>query len=347
MIEIRPDPKHPHGGFAEVTIQGTVATTDPVMLSVYNSYQQKWLSDAGWQPNKALLAARVAEQDGDTLRLVIGPDIVNHIEEDTPIRLEIGGSGWDAYWPDDINAGPDEAVVGDIGGTGLAAEAKKPTVIKALPTEEAPQTALTDAIEIPQKPEVPTGTEENDQSGLSKDNARTSRQPLVIAGIVALLALAAVAYFLFLRFDPESVVETAPMIQPKPEQVADDDTCNMSTLSTQQGDGFSALAVQIRTCGGKVSADNALRLVEQAAVANDADALALFGVLYDSAVTDDAIEGTIGLTFSDAPARAAGYYARAVAAGSQDAPARLKAVCLRLLLKSDTLSNSAREDYCS
>jgi len=58
-----------------------------------------------------------------------------------------------------------------------------------------------------------------------------------------------------------------------------------------------------------------------------------------------AIEGTIGLTFADAPARAAEYYARAIAAGSQNAPERLQAICRRLLLRTDTLSASAREDY--
>ena len=82
------------------------------------------------------------------------------------------------------------------------------------------------------------------------------------------------------------------------------------------------------------------------AAANDPAALALFGALYDNGVTDAAIEDQIGLTFTDDPARAADYYARAIAAGSQDAPPRLQAVCRRLLLKTDTLSQSAREDHC-
>ncbi|WP_299628893.1 hypothetical protein [uncultured Tateyamaria sp.] len=350
MLSITPDPKRPRGGFAELKIDGAQASGDPVTLSIYNSYQQKWLGPEGWQPGKADLAARSARQEGGTLVLILGPDIVNQIEEDTPIRIEMGGEGWDTYWPDDINAGPDEAVVGEIGGTGLAPDVKKPTVVKELdpdPIEEEEEdtgsaTTLEEDMPEDDLDEIIDGEDEYEE-----EPRRKSRLPELLGGLV-LLAIIAVALFFFLLKPAEEVATPAPApTPPAPAPVVAQGTCGMDTLSAAQGDGFGALADKIRGCGGDLSADNALSLVEQATAANDPAALDLFGVLYDSTVTDEAIEGTIGLTFSDNPARAADYYARAVAAGSTDAPARLQAVCRRLLLKSDTLSQSARDEHCS
>ena len=78
MIEIKPDPKHPRGGFAELSIPGA-AGGDPVTVAVYNSYQQKWLGPEGWQPNRVEITARAETQAGETLREIVGTDIVNNI----------------------------------------------------------------------------------------------------------------------------------------------------------------------------------------------------------------------------------------------------------------------------
>ena len=111
-------------------------------------------------------------------------------------------------------------------------------------------------------------------------------------------------------------------------------------------DGFKALAAQLRTCGSEVTIDDALTFVERASAANDPDALALFGALYDTGVKDEPIKTDIGLNLGDNAARAAEYYARAKEAGSEEGATRLTAVCRGLLLKSDTLSQSAHEDFC-
>lgn len=344
VVSITPDPKHPRGGFAALTISGAQATSDPVSLSIFNSYQQKWLGPGGWQPGQADLIARQAHQDGDTLHLILGPDIVNNIEEDTPIRIEIGDNSWDTYWPDDINAGPDEAVVGDIGGTGSAPDVKKPTVVKELPSDPPdPEPSLEDSsADVDTTLESNLSSQEfNKEDQKDDDGKGKSRLPLILGAIAAVLVACVALYFFVLQpGDTEEPVQQAVVT---PEL----DLCGLETLSAQQGSSFADLASKIRDCGGDVSADNALLLVEKAAAANDAYALDLFGILYDNTITDAAIENTIGLTFNDDPARAADYYARAVAAGSTEAPARLQAVCRRLLLKSDTLSQSAREDHCS
>lgn len=331
-----------------MTIEGARATTDPVLVSVYNSYQQKWLGPSGWQPNKAEMPARAATQDGDRLRLIVGPDIVNQIEEDTPIRIEVGGTGWDTYWPDDINAGPDEAVVGDIGGTGAAPVAKKPTAEIVEHDPEPLDDALTETDSAEVEEDAGDYDDEDDEGeeawDTEDDTERRPRWKLLLALMTALVLAAVVANYLLFGMDPEPAPQPGP--DPDRTTVVQPDGCQPDDLAALQNDGFSAVAGKIRDCGSSLTADNALRYVEQGAAANDPEALALFGALYDNGVTDDAIEGTIGLTFSDAPARAAEYYARAVAAGSDTAKTRLEAVCRRLLLKSDTLSQSAREDYC-
>lgn len=345
MIEIRPDPKHPRGGFAEVTIDGASAPDGPVLVSVFNSYQQKWLGPGGWQANRAELPARSAVQEGGALRLILGPDVVNQIEEDTPIRLEVGAQSWDTYWPDDINAGPDEAVVGDIGGTGHEPEAKSPTTVAAPPPPTPEEETLSGAAAAEEDAD---DDEEFDDEEYEEDNEprRQSILPVILGGLVLAAALAVLAfYFLFQPGDdatPAPRPETAAA--PAPEPAADD--CAANAVGALQSGGFAPVAGKVRDCGNSLSADSVLGFVEKASAANDPDALNLFGALYDSGVTDEVIETTIGLSFSDQPARAAEYYARAVSAGSTEAATRLQAVCRRLLLNSDTLSQSAREDYC-
>lgn len=345
MIEIRPDPRHPHGGFAELTISGAVAESDPVTVAVFNSYQQKWLSPEGWQANKATIPARSASQEGDVLRLIVGPEIVNQIEEDTPIRVEVGAGSWDTYWPDDINAGPDEAIIGDIGGTGATPESKAPTVMVAAPEADSSETVLS-ATETAEDED--SGSQEED-SGAEENTGGEgkSRSIGVMAGIAALVLLLGGGAYFFLSGADDAEPDATETAIVEPEQNAPaNDPCEQSQLAELSSQGFTTLASKIRECGSSVSADNALGFVEKAANSGDADALALFGALYDATVTDDVIEGQIGLTFPDQPSRAAEYYSRAAAAGSEQATSNLTAICNRLRLKSDTLSQSALEDYC-
>lgn len=345
MIEIRPDPKHPRGGFAEITIAGATAEADPVEVAVFNSYQQKWLGPEGWQANRATIPAREAAADGDGLRLIVGPEIVNRIEEDTPIRVEIGSDSWDTYWPDDINAGPDEAIIGGIGGTGTTPGAKAPTVMVAQPDPVAPPKSELSATESEQDPEEETDADLDDDDEI--ETAEDKKSPMAMIAGIALLALlvAGGAYFMLGREDaPEetAVVATAPV----PEPTTGADSCAVDQVAALSGQGFGAVADKMRECGNALSPDSALGLVEQAANSGDAEALNLFGSLYDSRVTDDVIEGQIGLSFPDQAPRAAEYYGRAIAAGSTEAEPRLLAVCNRLRLETDTLSQSAYEDYC-
>ena len=343
MIDIRPDPKRPRGGFAEITVSDVAAPDGAVEVTVYNSFLEKWLGPDGWQPNPHGFPTRQAEQDGDSLRLIVGPDIVNQIEEDTPIKIGVCGAEFATYWPDDINHGPDVAIGGDLAGTGSKAQ---PTAPKPITTLTAPdhgsdseassddETATEEPEEAPEDIPVPPVTEE----------PKPSRAGSYAMWAVALLAvIGAAVWFLFLQ-PGEEVAAIEPVTEPEP--VAKTNPCSGDQLQTVASEGFKSLAKQIRTCGADVNVDAALSFVERASAANDPDALALFGALYDSSVKDEPIKTTVGLDLGDNAARAAEYYARAKDAGSEEATNRLTAVCRGLLLKSDTLSQSAHEDYC-
>lgn len=348
MIDIRPDPKRPRGGFAELTISGSTAASDPVEVSVFNSFLEKWLGPDGWQPNIHGFAARQADQDGDTLRLILGPDVVNQIEEDTPIKIGVGGSTWDTYWPDDINHGPDVAIGGDLAGTGAKAMAAAPKPIsKITEPEPAPQPEP----EPIAPDDLDAGLEDKTDTDVDIDTEIETEKPSKASSMamwaIALLAVAGMAaWFLLPQIQQESEQETQQAAAPAPEPDTSTGACGAEQLTSLVSDGFAALAEQLRSCGSDINVDLALGFVERAAATNDPDALALFGALYDPNITGEAIKDDVGLSFGDNPARAAEYYARAKDAGSDEGSQRLTATCRTLALKTDTLSQSAHEDFC-
>ena len=368
MIEIGPDSRHPHGGFAEITISGIEPFDGPVLVSVFNIYQHKWLGTDGWQPNRMTFPARSVEWSGDRLTFTVGPDIVNEMEEDTPIRIGIGELEFETYWPDDVNHGPDDAVVGEIGGTGAIPPPDRPVSVSTSSTaaadpaktetaqadQESADSPLNGPASDSKSPSAvdtaPTAAADPAESETVRDDQESGGRPMrfvLLAAVlaVAIIILAGAAWFFFLREEPEPTSEP-PLPSPAVSETVQLPPCGMESLNELSSEGFSPVADQLRSCGGEVSADNALAFVERAAAANDAAALLLFGMLYDQEVFDEAIEGQIGLTFPDHPALAAEYYARAVAAGSTEAETLLAGVCRRLSLQDDTLSGSAHEDHC-
>ena len=347
MIEIKPDPQRPRGGYAQILVEGVAGAENAAEVAVYDSYQQKWLGPDGWQPGRATLPARQTSLEGTTLRVIVGPDVVNQIEENTPVRIEVAGGSWDTYWPEDINHGPEIALEGDLGGTGARPAPAEPRAAKM---PEAP-------VPTPE-PDVSDATDDDDADMAEADataamagadaDAPPRKSALVPILLVVLLLLAAAGggawYYLNSQDDAPPVVAALPepvvTQQPRPTGPA----CAIEDFASLAG--FSAVLDKMRGCVGDMSPDAALSLVERAAGAGDAEALSLFGALYDGEVTEDGLETEMGLTFTDDPARAAGYYARAALAGAQDGQSRLDGVCTRLSTATDTLSAGAFQDYC-
>lgn len=352
-MDIRPDPERPRGGFAELSLPvSDLPGEPPTEVAVYNSYLQKWLGPGGWQPSRAMIALRQVRQDGERLIMIVGPDVVNHIEEDTPVRIELNGAPFDTYWPDTINEGPDVAFQGDMGAAGAAPVAEGPKLAR-MPKPQAPPPQEHPLAETPPEDETTETGEGPDDDGNDPDRdtgealppkRKASIIPVILGGLV-LLAIGGGYWFYTSRLLPPDPVRPALAPLAVPGSEGQGSACGADRLAAQSGD-FAAMAQTIKGCAGELSPDLALTLIERAAASGDADALTLFGAFYDGDVTDEAIEGQIGLTFADNPARAAEYYARAGQAGSSVAAERLARVCERLALDSGTLAQGAHDDYC-
>lgn len=326
VISIKSDPAHPRGGYAEVTLPEGGTFEDEVQVTVFDNYSERYLGDAGWQASKVMFGPYMLARSGGAPRLIIGPEIVNQIEEYANIKLTVQGVSQDISWPDDIVPAPGAAKIGGI----MSASAK--------PVGEAP--ALTATLPDPE-PEAgpPDAPEPTPEPNLQPAPAPGGIGKLVTAAVVIAVGSAALAYWFAFMQDELAPVETA--VSPA---AVESGPCSADQLGAL--DGFAAQASALRDCGTDASADVALGLVERAAAQNNPDALLLFGTVYDGAVSDPVIEDSIGLTFGDVPATAAEYYARAVAAGSDAAAQNLEALCARMADMTDTLTQGAVADYC-
>ena len=331
-LSVHPDPQHPAGGFAFLELHGGALPDAPVPVAVQEAFGGRWLApqgDAGqggpvWQGTRHDFGPyEVHRHDGaDWVR--IGPEIVDRIEEYTRLRIAVGAQAADVTWPDDVPPRAGAAVSGAIR-----------TVLPAPRPAAAPPS--------PAPPEI-AGTVERDAPGEPAEadeplprSAPRSRAWLAAGLVLALLLAGLGAWVFFPRDDP------AP---PRSEVgAAVPDRCTWPALSALSG-GFGTVEQAIRDCGADVSPDTALRLIETAAARGDSRALLLFGTLYDGTELDARIEKLTGLTFEDEPARAAEYYARALAAGSKPAKDRLSAICARLAGSVLTLDKGAYDDYC-
>ncbi len=339
MINIVPDPKHPSGGFAKITISDVDPFDEPVEVSVFNSYQQKWLGHDGWQPNRVKFPAQTVQWDDRQLTLTVGPELVNAIEEDAPIRIRIGKLEYDTCWPNNINPSPDYAHSGAIGASLDSIQQDPspppPPEIPELPTQLQATETPKPAGNI-QSTETPKPPEHIQSEETPQRFPRPKQLFLVVGSIAAVMILAIAAWFLF---DEEKSITAET-------DDATSSACDNASLNAVVNDELSVITDKLRTCAEDVTTDDALSFVERGVSANRADALLLFGILYDEGVTDDIIEMQIGLTFPDQASLAAEYYSRAIKAGSIEAKSLLQNICGRLALENNTLTRSAHEDYC-
>lgn len=332
MISVRPDPAHPRGGYAELSLPADAVQGDETQVAVFDNYKEQYLGEAGWQPTREMFGPYAVVRDGDQARVIVGPEIVNQMPEYANVKLTVGTVEDVLSWPDEVVPAPGAAKIGGIMGATLKEQVTKGTLTARMP--EPPPAEIDPVIvadPIPQAvaPEPPTLPEAKGKGGL------------MVGLLLLALAVAGVAYW-FMTQQEEAPVAVAP---PAPvAAVEPSDTCGIAYLDALPD--FATAATALRGCGAQVSADTALLLVERAAAAGTAEALLLFGTVYDGAASDAVIEDQIGLTFGDVPATAAEYYARAVTAGSAQAADNLAALCERMSAMTDTLVQGAVTDYC-
>lgn len=339
-LTVHPDPQHPAGGFAFLELPGGSLPDGTVMVAIQDAFGDRWLAPPGdanggvaiakpdWQGERHDFGPyEVHRHDGaDWVR--IGPEIVNRIEEYTPLRIEVNGQAYDVTWPDDVPPRAGAAASGTI----------RPPVAAAVAPPVPPPVSAPPALEPEpdEDPEPPDADPDPDPA-----SAGSRRRIWLMLGLVLLLLAAIAAVWVWT--DRDEPADPARPAAATPD--AGDDTCTYAALAALPG-GFGRAEAALRDCGARVSPETALRLIEDAAARDEAGALLLFGTLYDGDDLDPRIENLIGLSFDDDPAQAAEYYARAVAAGSEPAKDRLSATCARLAVAVTTLEKGAYDDFC-
>lgn len=334
-LSIHPDPQEPAGGYAFLELPDGSLGKAPVHVAVMEVYGSRWLGptangakvaigETNWQGERHDFGPyEVHAHDGvDWVR--IGPEIVNKIEEYTPLRVCVAGQEWDVTWPDDVPPRAGAAVLGGLQSTARTAPQDTGEALVGKPPEPKPDPEpMPDPAPKPPEPQQADSVEDH-------PDPRTRRyiwQPLVLLLIMTVLSV--VGFVWMSDKDPPSVFE-------KP--------CSRAALRAL--DGFGEAEKAIRACGDALSADTVLKIVEDAARKDDPDALLLFGTLYDGSEVDERIENVIGLSFDHDAATAAEYYARAAGAGSELGAVRLQVTCAQLAGSDETLAKGAYDDFC-
>ncbi|MGI3168678.1 hypothetical protein ACRARG_05975 [Pseudooceanicola sp. C21-150M6] len=349
QIEIEADRDHPRGGFARVSLMPAPAAEGPLAVEVKNSFNGQFLGEDGWQPTRVAFGPYPLQSDEDGSYLVLGPEIVDQIEEYTQLELIIAGSSATTSWPDDIAKAPASARRGGIASFSAQGQEKKEDRLKAPVVAPPPPPPPGQGMDDPKTggdetadgsgQEPVEGTDETDET-----SGKSRKAMFAVGGILLLLAALAAAYFLLFKPEPE------PEPTPEPEPVAAvepaPDPCGAEAIEALRGGAFAESRQVLAQCGGAVTPDMALSIVDAAAEGSDAEALTLYGKLYDGTVEDADFEAGIGLTFPAADYSAAEYYSRAVAAGSTEAAGLLEQTCTRLADDTASLAQNALEEYC-
>ena len=289
-----PDPAAPSGGFGYLVADGTDISEASVSVQVCDAYSGRWLgapSDQGlisvddgtWQSEPHTFGPYTAQTQGSEIWIRIGPEIVNKIGEYTPLRITIEGQTADLVWPDDILPRIAQALVGEIRSTATPSpETARPrTVVAEEVVEDDPPT-------------------ENPAEVLD-DEEETPRRSWLIWVLLFAVLTAVAAFYLW----PMEEAEQSTGIAYEPDtETPPANPCSHASIA-EKGGGYLAMEAAVRDCGAKISANEAIRLLEMGVREGSPDALVLFGKIYDVQQKDDLIETTVGLTFEDDPATAA------------------------------------------
>lgn len=339
-LDIRPDPDNAQGGFAVLHLHDPIDAASET-VTIKNAFSGQFLGPDGWQPTTFAFGPYPVVSDAGGSRLIVGPEIVNQIEEYTTLDITVGPVQAQTSWPDDVVASPEAAALGGLATVKAETEADQAPVLKAPQTPSEPNTS--------DEPDTGSPEDDADQDTLSDPTPGTggedtsNKTPLMIGlGVLLLAAIAAAVWFFALR---ETDPEPAPA-PPPPAPAAEPSACSLEALQTAAAVSFDTVMEDISTCGSAVSADDAFTILDSAVRQDTAAALLLFGKMYDGSQTDDLIETRIGLTFTGDDTLAAEYYARAASAGAEAAAPLLSETCARLSQSTETLAQTARESYC-
>lgn len=319
-IEILPDPQKPLGGSAVLRLDGASGLPDAVTLAVYDRTRERWLADQTWQGVPVRFGPYPVTQTADgAASITVGSEIVDHIDEYTPLTLQIGETSVDADWPDTIMVAPGSPPLGRI----LSPDE---TMASLSGTRQAPPRPSPVAPKRDPKPEVPPEPIEEETDEDEEVDRKPSKLPLILGALAVAALVAGGAYYVLSQDggDPVSLCTTAAL----------DATPAADTLD------------RLAQCRSEIDAQTAFRLVERGYRAGDSGATFAMGQLYDGAMQHPLLEGRFALGYPENLANAARYYAKAREAGTEEAAAALAAVCQRAEESTDALVRENVGVYC-
>lgn len=348
-ITVEEDLSSAEGGRAIVWLDVPLGGADPGLVIRRVAGEPENLGRRGWQAGPATLAPESAEDIDGRARIVVGPEICEHLAEDAQIELgvpSVGASGI-VFWP--YVAPASRAERGNslhVERREASAEVRPKTAAAAGPAPVAEQVApMEQASDAP-----PSGAEGPDGAEDIPPPPR-SRWPILAAIALVLLLSAGAAYQFYgpelLAMWPADEGDTVASQenpgagQAGPEAVRE--TGDASDTGAG-GEGEPSVTVaeireQVRDCPSQGCSmetlmglgrrliensdyDTGFRAVDYAAQRGHAPALRQIGNWYDPLH----FEPQTGLSRPD-PEKAAAYYRDAVEAGSAEGQQDLAAMC--------------------
>ncbi|WP_431282631.1 hypothetical protein ACQW02_25035 [Humitalea sp. 24SJ18S-53] len=310
-ILIQEDADHPDGGFARVLVEGMAGQIISAVTIAREGFGADSLGPRGWQVAAARLAPDSAFDQGAHLVLILGPDVVEHLEAG-PIRLGLPEIDLTqvVMWPD-IAPLPAAKRAG-FATARRAARAERPAPpLRGPDPLPAPDTDATVVISRP-PPVMPPSTMPPPDPAAPASPSR--RRAPIYALVMMLVAAASLGGWIYqdemmgLWAQPEQVVP--PVADPL-------DTATPAQIAAMNLAPAQILAVAERR-QARAQHQDALLLLELAAAQNHPPAISALARLYDPASFTQG-----GALSVPNPAKAAQYWRAAERAGDPAAaPAR-------------------------
>ena len=350
----------PGNGVIEIFDAGSVSDPGFTLLRASDG---KCLGPRGWQESETLLTPEAWDNDGGSLRLAVGPAVVDEVDNLDAYRISLRGVGSCALAVKSL-------VYSHIaGGHGMGA---------ATPAAPQPAPVAPEPESIVESPEPPLAFEEPQQPTPQLEDPLEMNTPqpeksggkgmLVVLLVLALAAAGAVAWWFLLREPEKAPLPTPPaqtqnadkpqnpdQAQPKPadapKQGADAAKPALTPLASAREqlrgqalpDVSLAMAKPLRKAEATPEeTDAAFLLLEDAAQKGDAESMFLVGQFYDPASTLP--RGSIPADLTQAKR----WYDQAVQKGQPQAKAaldKLKEYARGLEAKGDAEARSLLQNW--
>ncbi len=312
-LSVVTDASVPAGGHAFISVHGvTTPPGDDQIMIRRHGHRDRHLGPAGWQGPEIKLKPLETRLDKGAWALRFGPEVVDAIEEGTPVEIEVLGLGFKdtLHWPAllisiDSSGRRSRMVAGRRQGLAKAAPVVEATVTPEPPPPEPPPPE-------PEPPEPEPREPAAVESGDGKEKPDPAKSRTIVIGLLVLagIVVAGVAYYYFYGMDDDEVVVTEPPTETEPP--APSGSPVETARAFLEGNPTAERAFERGEAAvAQGNLELALFLFEHAESQNHGPAIAAIGKFYDPVFYQDG-----GATFAESnPRRALAYYKRAQAAG--------------------------------